>query len=194
VAADGTELSSKRLSMLSRRYHCHKKQLRQSAMMAELPSDTWVCPKCSYENQDWQRCMGPGSGMGAGCDTVRPGGIFDTSESPLTTQPPSTTSSIRRSTISVADNHPAVAARRAKKKHPPPRESPGRNAKKKACENITLLSGRKQNPTVTRLPSCPPPLRDFTPLSPIARPLVSEANEQMFTSRFMVRKVTMNCW
>ena len=153
VAADGTELSSKRVSKLSRWYHCHKKQLRQSAKMAELPSDTWVCPQCSYENQDWQRCMGPGS--------------------------PST-SSIRRSTTSVADNHPAVAARRAKKKNPPPRESPGRDAKKKACENITLLSGRKQNPTVTRLPSRPPrppppPLRDFTPPPPIARPLVSDS-------------------
>jgi hypothetical protein len=178
VAANGTELRSKRVSKLSRRYHRHKKQLRQlrqSAMMAELPSDTWVCPKCSYENQDWQRCMGPVSGMGAGCDTVRPGGPFDTSEFALSTQPPST-SSIRRSTISVADNHPAVAARRAKKKHPPPRESPGRDSKKKACDNISLLSGRKQNPTVTRLPSRPPPrLRDFTPPPPIARPLVSDA-------------------
>ena len=119
--------------------------------------------------------MGPGSGMGAGCDTVRPGGPFDTSEFALSTQPPST-SSIRRSTISVGDNHPAAAARRAKKKTPPPRESPGRDAKKKACDNITLLSGRKQNPTVNRLPSRPPPrLRDFTPPPPIARPLVSDA-------------------
>ena len=164
VAADGTELSSKRVSKLSRRYHLHKKQLRQSAMMAEGLSD---------ENQDYQRCMD------TGCDTVRPGGIFDTSEFALSTQPPST-SSIRRSTTSVADNHPAVAARRAKKKNPPPRESPGRDAKKKACENITLLSGRKQNPTVTRLPSRPPrppppPLRDFTPPPPIARPLVSDS-------------------
>ena len=118
VAADGTELRSKRVSKLSLRYHRHKKQLRQlrqSAMMAELPSDTWVCPKCAYENQDWQRCMGPGSGMGAGCDTVRPGGPFDTSEFTLSTLPPST-SSIRRSTISVGDNHPAAAARRAKQK------------------------------------------------------------------------------
>ena len=44
VAADGTELSSKRVSKLSRRYHRHKKQLRQSAMMAEVSSDAWVCP------------------------------------------------------------------------------------------------------------------------------------------------------
>ncbi len=164
-----TELSSKRVSKLFRRYHRHKKQLRQSAMMAELPSDTWVCPKCSYENQDWQRCMGPGNGMGPGCDSVRPGGIFDTPEFTLSTQPPST-SSIRRSTISVAVNHPAAAARRSMKHPPPRRELPGRNAKTKAFENITLLSGCKQNPTGNRLPPRPAPrLRDFTP-PPIAPP------------------------
>ena len=107
VAADGSELSSKRVSKLSRRYHLHKKQLRQSAMMAEVSSDAWVCPKCSYENQDYQRCMGPG------CDEVRPGSILDTSEFALSTQPPP--SSIRHSTISVAKNHPAAAARRSRK-------------------------------------------------------------------------------
>ena len=53
VAANGSELSSKRVSKLSRRYHRHKKQLRQSAMMAEGLSDAWVCPKCSYQNQDY---------------------------------------------------------------------------------------------------------------------------------------------
>ena len=101
--ADGSELSSKRVSKLSRRYHLHKKQLRQSAMMAEGLSDAWVCPSCSYENQDYQRCMGPG------CDVVRPGGLLDTA---LSTQPPSIG---HRSTISIAMNHPAAAARRAKK-------------------------------------------------------------------------------
>ena len=35
VSADGSELSSKRVSKLSRRYHLHKKQLRQSARMAD---------------------------------------------------------------------------------------------------------------------------------------------------------------
>ena len=35
VAADGSELSSKRVSKLSRRYHFHKKQLRQSATPSE---------------------------------------------------------------------------------------------------------------------------------------------------------------
>ena len=108
--ADGSELSSKRVSKLSRRYHLHKKQLRQSAMMAKGLSDAWVCPSCSYENQDYQRCMGPG------CDEVRPGGLLDTSEFALSTQPP--TSSIRRSTISVAKSHPAAAA--ARRSTPPP--------------------------------------------------------------------------
>ncbi len=111
VAADGSELSSKRVSKLSRRYHHHKKQLRQSAMMAEVSSDAWVCPKCSYETQDYQRCMGPD------CDTVRPGGQFDTSEFSLSTQPPS---SGRHSTIiNVAMNHPAAATRRSKNPPPP---------------------------------------------------------------------------
>ena len=72
-------------------------------MMAEVSSDAWVCPKCSYENQDYQHCMGPG------CDEVKPGCLLDTSEFALSTQPPP--SSICRSTISIAMNHPAAAAR-----------------------------------------------------------------------------------
>jgi hypothetical protein len=82
AAADGSELSLKRVSKLSRSYHCHKKQLRQSAMMAEVSSDAWVCPKCLYENQDYQRCMGPE------CDEVRPGGMLDTSDFALISRPP----------------------------------------------------------------------------------------------------------
>ena len=39
VDADGSELSLKRVSKLSRKYHLHNKQLRQSAMMAEGLSD-----------------------------------------------------------------------------------------------------------------------------------------------------------
>jgi len=173
VATDGTELSSKRVSKLSRRYHCHKKQLRQSAMMAEVLSDAWVCPSCSYKNQDYQRCMGPG------CDEVRPGGLLDTSEFALSTQPP--TSSNRWSTISVANNHPAAAARRSTSPPPPRRESPGRAAKTNASQNITLLSGRKQNPRGTRLPSRPTPLRDLTSPPPIAPP-VSDALDNSFAA------------
>jgi len=123
---------------LSRRYHRHKKRLRQSATMAEVSSDVWVCPSCSYKNQDYQRCMGPG------CDEVRPGGLLDTSEFTLSTQPP--TSSNRRSTISVAKSHPTAAAARQSKKLPPPRrESPGRAAKTNASESITLLSAANKS-------------------------------------------------
>ena len=110
VAADGSEFSSKRVSKLSRRYHHHKKeQLRQSVTMAEVLSDAWVCPSCSHNNQDYQRCMGPG------CDKLRPGSLLDTSEFALATQPPI---SNRRSTISVAKSHPAAAA--ARRSTPPP--------------------------------------------------------------------------
>ena len=115
VAANGSELSSKRVSKLSRRYHRHKKQLRQSTMIAEVSSDAWVCTKCLYENQDYQHCMGPE------CDEVRPGGMYDTSDFALSHQLPS---SGRRTTISIAMNHPPVAARHgrghASKKPPPP--------------------------------------------------------------------------
>jgi len=151
VAADGSELSLKRVAKLSKRYHRLKKQLRQSAMMAEVSSDAWVCPKCSYENQDYQRCMGPD------CDTVRPGGQFDTSEFSLSTQPPS---SGRRSTISVAKNHPAAAARRSKKHPPPQRESPGRAAKTNAAANIDQMSSVNRHPGGP-IPTSPP--REFTP-------------------------------
>ena len=113
VAAEGSEFSSKRVLKLSRRYHHHKKeQLRQSATMAEVLSDAWVCPSCSHNNQDYQRCMGPG------CDKLRPGSLLDTSEFALATQPPI---SNRRSTISVAKSHPAAAAARRSKNLPPPR-------------------------------------------------------------------------
>jgi hypothetical protein len=110
VSADGSKLSSKRVSKLSRRYHLHKKQLRQSAMMAKgLPDSA--------------------ADDGGNDDDDRSGGQFDTSadaEFSLSTQPPS---SGHRSTISVAMNHPAAAARRSKKPLPPRRESPGCTAK-----------------------------------------------------------------
>ena len=146
-------------------------------MMAEVSPDAWVCPECSYENVDYQRCMG------IDCDTVRPGCQFDTTgtsaELPLSLQPPP--SSGRRSTISVAKNHPAAAARQSKNPPPPRRESPGRAVKTNASENITLLSGRKQNPTGTRLPSRHAPLRDLTPPPPIAPP-VSDALDNSFAA------------
>ena len=112
MAANSSKLSSKRVSKLSRRYHRHKKQLRQSAMMAEVSSDAWVCPKCLYDTQYYLHCMGPE------CDDVRPGGMLDTPDFPLSHQPPS---SGRRTTISVAMNHPAAAARhgRVYRSNPP---------------------------------------------------------------------------
>ena len=156
MAADGSELSSKRVLKLSRRYHLHKKQLRQSAMMAEGLSDAWMCPSCSHENQDYQRCMGPG------CDVVRPGSLLDTA---LSTQPPSIG---HRSTISVAMNHPAAAARRgAKKPLPPRRESPGRNCKRSANAHTTEMCrvGGPRHPPRSRLPPCPPSVPPH-PLAP----------------------------
>jgi hypothetical protein len=150
VAADGSKLSSKRVSKLSRRYHCLKKQLRQSAMMAEVSSDAWVCPKCSYENQDYQRCMSPD------CDEVRPGGQFS-----LFTQPPS---SGCHSTISVVVTHPAAATRRSNKPPPPRRESPGRAAKTNAAATITQMSRVNCHPGGC-FPTRPP--REFTP-TPLA--------------------------
>jgi hypothetical protein len=34
----------------------------------------WVCPECLYKNEDYQWCMGPD------CNSVMPGGMFDTSQ------------------------------------------------------------------------------------------------------------------
>jgi hypothetical protein len=125
-------------------------------MMAEVSSDAWVCPKCSYENIDYQRCMG------LDCDTVRPGGQFDTyTELSLSTQPPS---SGHCSTISVAMNHPAAAARWSKKPPPPRRESPGHAAKTNAAANITEMCSVNRHPG-GRFPTRPP--REFTP-TPLA--------------------------
>ena len=133
-------------------------------MMTEGLSDAWVCHKCSYENQDYQRCMGPG------CDEVRPGSIFDTSEFALSTQPPS---SGRRSTINVAMNHPAATARRPKKPLPPQRESPGRGCKTNATARITEMcsvGGRLlPRPRPPRLPPrSRPPRREYTSTPPLA--------------------------
>jgi hypothetical protein len=103
VDADGSELSLKRVSKLSRKYHLHNKQLRQSAMMAEGLSDA--------------------AADGGNDDDGRSGGQFGTSADAkfsLSTQPPTRVS---RSTINVAMNHPAAAARRSKKPLPPRRES-----------------------------------------------------------------------
>jgi hypothetical protein len=53
LVADGSKLSSKRVSKLSRKYHLHKKQLRQSAMMmAEGLSDAAAAAAADGGNDD----------------------------------------------------------------------------------------------------------------------------------------------
>ena len=95
VSADGSELSSKRVSKLSRRYHLHKKQLRQSAMMTEGLSDATAAASAAASAT-------AAAADGGKDDDDRSGGQFDTSanaEFSLSTQPPS---SGCRSTINVA--------------------------------------------------------------------------------------------
>jgi hypothetical protein len=60
-----------------------------------------VCPECLYENKDYQQCMGPD------WDSVKPGGMFNTSQFAASNQQ---SSDNRRTTISVAMNHLAAAA------------------------------------------------------------------------------------
>jgi hypothetical protein len=114
----------------------------------------WICPECSYENEDYQRCMGPD------CDSVKPDGMFDTSQFATSNQP---SSNCRRTTISVAMNHPAAAAARgrggelASRRPPPPQqESPLHVAKTNAAASIANLS-RKDHCRVHH-PPCPPGL------------------------------------
>jgi hypothetical protein len=98
----------------------------------------WVCPECSYKNKDYQWCMGPD------CNSVKPGGMFDTSQFAASKQP---SSDCRRTTISVAMNHLAAAAVRghqeglASRRPPPPQqESPLYAAKTNAAASIANLS------------------------------------------------------
>ena len=163
VSADGYELSSKRVSKLSRQYHLHKKQLRQSARMADGLPDAAAAD-------------------GGNDDGDRSGGQFDESadaEFSLSTQPPSIG---HRSTISVAMNHPAAAARRgAKKPLPPRRESPGRNCKR---TNANAAVGRLP-PRPPRLPPRPPslpprpPIISTTPLAPRKSPPVEPVDDDL---------------
>jgi hypothetical protein len=150
VSVDGSELSSKRVSKLSRRYHLHKKQFRQSAMMAEGLSDAAAAADGGNDDDD------------------RSGGQFDTSTNAkfsLSTQPPS---SGCRSTISVAMNHPAAAARRSKKPLPPRQESLGRTAKTNATAHISEMCsvGGRLPPRPPSLPPCTPREYTSTPLAP----------------------------
>ena len=122
LAPDGTQLKSRRVPRLSRRYSLVKKKINT---MAEPPPDVWTCTTCSYsENVDGAVCQM--------CQAARP--------------------RVSRSVLLVEKNstHPAaVAARRgrppssASKARPtrsvapvPPRESPSRGAKDAANRRI----------------------------------------------------------
>ena len=56
LAVDGSELSSKKVSKLSRRYNRLKKKI--STMADDPTTDAWMCPACSFaENSlDCLRC------------------------------------------------------------------------------------------------------------------------------------------
>ena len=113
LAADGSELSSRKVPKLSRRYSRLAKKIKT---MAAPPPTVWACPACSYaENVHATACEL--------CQAARP--------------------RISRSVLLVDKNstHPAaVAARGGRKSRPPPkargdlptRDSPARGAKDKA--------------------------------------------------------------
>jgi len=123
LAADGSELSSRKVPKLSRRYTRLKKKI--NTMAAPPPdADVWVCPACGYkENIDCSTCDK--------CNTARPRNT--------------------RSVLLVDKNstHPvAVAARRVGGRPPPKaraaapaRESPSRGAKDAANERIAAQLG-----------------------------------------------------
>jgi hypothetical protein len=61
----------------------------------------WVWPECLHKNKDYHQCMGPD------CNSVMPGGMFNTSQFAASNQ---LSSNSRCTNISVAMNHPAAAA------------------------------------------------------------------------------------
>ena len=62
LAVDGSELSSKKVPRLSRRYNRLKKKINT---MALPPPDVWTCPACGYDqNIDGSTCQM--------CQTARP--------------------------------------------------------------------------------------------------------------------------
>ena len=118
LAADGSGLSSKRVSKLSRRYSRLKKKI--STMADDLTPDAWICLACSYtENSLDCLCC-------TMCTTARPRGS--------------------RSVLLISRNstHPVALAARGWKPSKvrgaastAPRESPPRGAKDNANERIT---------------------------------------------------------
>ena len=139
LAVDGSELSSRKVPKLSRRYSC----LIQKINTMAAPPDVWTCPACSYsENIDGTTCQM--------CSSARPGGR----RSVLL--------------VDRSSNHPAAvaaAARGSRGRGPPKarvaapaRESPARGAKEKANERIAAqLAQRAAVPVaeVVHSPSSP---------------------------------------
>ena len=139
-AVDGSELSSRKVPKLSRRYSRLSKKINTMA----APADVWACPACSYsENIDGTTCQM--------CSSARPRGR-------------------RRSVLLIdrSSNHPAAvaaAARGSRGRGPPKarvaapaRESPARGAKEKANERIAAqLAQRAAVPVaeVVHSPSSP---------------------------------------
>lgn len=136
LAADGSELSSRKVPKLSRR--CSRLSKKIAAMAGGPAPDVWMCPACSWaENVGGADCTM--------CSSARPRG--------------------RRSVLLVDKNHPAAvaAAGRGPRGRAPPRgrgaaparESPARGAKDRAKEQIAAqLSPR---PTVPDSPLVLPP-------------------------------------
>jgi hypothetical protein len=117
LAVDGSELSSRKVSKLSRRYNHLKKKINT---MADPPPNAWVCGVCNYENSLDALCC-------TMCATPRPRGS--------------------RSVLIVAKNltHPAAVVTRGSlgsrcppkargAAHTAPHESPLRGAKDKTNE------------------------------------------------------------
>jgi hypothetical protein len=147
LAADGSGLSSKRVSKLSRWYSRLKKKI--STMADDPTTNTWMCPACSLaENSlDCLHCTM--------CTAARPRGS--------------------RSVLLVSRNstHPVALAARGRKvpkvrgaAPAAPRESPPRGAKDKANERIAAQLARRTNVPVAEVVHSP----QSSPDGPLAPP------------------------
>jgi len=147
LAVDGSELSSKKVSNLSRRYSRLKKKI--STMADDPTTNAWMCPACSFaENSlDCLHCTM--------CTAARPRGS--------------------RSVLLVSRNstHPVALAARGRR--PPkargaastaPRESPPRGAKDKANERIAAQLARRTNVPVAEVVRSP----ESSPDGPLVPP------------------------
>jgi len=147
LAADGSELSSKKVSKLSRRYSCLKKKI--STMADDPTTDAWMCPACSFTENSLGclRCTM--------CTAARPRGS--------------------RSVLLIGrdSTHPVALAARGRKvpkvtgaAPTAPRESPSRGAKDKANERIAAQLARRTNVRVAEVVRSP----ESSPDGPLAPP------------------------